>query len=45
MLGVLGLGFANCDAACCTGLMTPIHQGQPGYSPALDHDKDGIVCE
>lgn len=42
---VTGAGFPTCDAARRAGLTTPIHQGQPGYSPALDHDKDGVVCE
>ena len=45
VLGVTGTGFPTCDAARRAGLTTPIHQGQPGYSPALDHDKDGIACE
>ena len=45
VLGVTGDGFPTCDAARRAGLTTPIHQGQPGYSPALDHDKDGIACE
>ena len=45
VLGVTGAGFPTCDAARRAGLTTPIHQGQPGYSPALDHDKDGIACE
>ena len=45
VLGVTCDGFPTCDAARRAGLTTPIHQGQPGYSPALDHDKDGIACE
>ena len=45
VLGVTDAGFPTCDAASRAGLTTPIHQGQPGYSPALDHDKDGIACE
>ena len=45
VIGVTGAGFPTCDAARRAGLTTPIHQGQPGYSPALDHDKDGIACE
>ena len=45
VLGVTGAGFPTCDAARRAGLTTPIRQGQPGYSPALDHDKDGIACE
>ena len=45
VLGVTGAGFPTCDAARRAGLTTPICQGQPGYSPALDHDKDGIACE
>ena len=40
-----GAGFPTCDAARRAGLTTPIRQGQPGYSPALDHDRDGIACE
>ena len=45
VIGVTGAGFPTCDAARRAGLTTPIHQGQSGYSPALDHDKDGIACE
>ena len=45
VLGGTGAGFPTCDAARRAGLTTPIRQGQPGYSPALDHDKDGIACE
>ena len=45
VLGVTDAGFPTCDAASRAGLTTPIHQGQPGYSPALDHDKDGIACK
>lgn len=45
LLEVTGAGFPTCDAARRAGLTTPIRQCQPGYSPALNHDKDGIACE
>ena len=45
VLEVTGAGFPTCDAARRAGLTTPIRQGQLGYSPVLDHDKDGIACE
>ena len=38
------LYFANCTAARNAGA-APILQGQPGYRPALDRDKDGVACE
>lgn len=36
--------YRNCDAARAAGV-APIHQGEPGYRPALDADADGIACE
>ena len=36
--------YANCTEARSAGA-APIYQGQPGYRPALDRDKDGIACE
>jgi hypothetical protein len=36
--------FPNCDAARAAG-RAPVGQGQPGYSPHLDRDGDGIACE
>jgi hypothetical protein len=36
--------FSNCDAARAAG-MAPVRQGEPGYSPHLDRDGDGIACE
>lgn len=37
-------GFASCDAARSAGA-APLHRGDPGYSPQLDGDGDGIACE
>jgi hypothetical protein len=37
-------GYLNCDQARASG-PTPIYIGQPGYSPHLDRDHDGIGCE
>ena len=42
-LGSLG-PFANCDAARAAGA-APLYVGEPGYSPKLDRDKDGVACE
>jgi Excalibur calcium-binding domain len=36
--------FASCDAARAAG-RAPLRQGEPGYSPRLDRDGDGIACE
>lgn len=36
--------FANCDAARSAGA-APLHRGDPGYSPQLDGDGDGVACE
>ncbi len=36
--------FRNCDEARAAGV-APIRRGQPGYSPRLDADLDGIACE
>lgn len=40
----MALPFANCDQAEAAGA-APIFAGQPGYSPDLDADGDGIACE
>jgi Excalibur calcium-binding domain len=36
--------FASCDASRAAG-RAPLRQGEPGYSPRLDRDGDGIACE
>lgn len=36
--------YKNCDAAREAGA-APLHEGDPGYRPALDRDGDGIACE
>jgi hypothetical protein len=36
--------FSNCDAARAAG-RAPLRRGEPGYSPRLDRDGDGIACE
>ncbi|OZB88124.1 MAG: hypothetical protein B7X41_09800 [Microbacterium sp. 14-71-5] len=36
--------YENCTAARAAGA-APILEGQPGYRPALDRDKDGVACE
>lgn len=36
--------YDNCTAARAAGA-APLYQGEPGYRPALDRDKDGIACE
>lgn len=36
--------FSNCTAVRKAG-RAPIYRGDPGYSPKLDRDNDGIACE
>ena len=36
--------FTNCDQAYAAGV-APLETGEPGYSPDLDRDGDGIACE
>ncbi|MGB2757744.1 MAG: excalibur calcium-binding domain-containing protein [Acidimicrobiia bacterium] len=36
--------YANC-AAAKADKATPLHIGDPGYSPQLDADGDGVACE
>ena len=42
--GPLGGPYENCDAARAAGV-APMHIGDPGYSPDLDPDGDGVACE
>ncbi len=36
--------YPNCSAVRAAGA-APLYQGEPGYAPHLDRDKDGIACE
>ena len=36
--------YENCQAAWDAGA-APVHVGDPGYAPRLDHDGDGVGCE
>jgi hypothetical protein len=36
--------FANCAEARAAGA-APVRRGDPGYSPHLDRDGDGVGCE
>lgn len=36
--------FASCAEASAAGA-APLYSGQPGYSPNLDGDSDGVACE
>ncbi|MEV6582303.1 excalibur calcium-binding domain-containing protein [Streptomyces sp. NPDC051582] len=36
--------YKNCAAARAAGA-APVHRGDPGYGPHLDHDGDGVACE
>ncbi|UYQ62315.1 excalibur calcium-binding domain-containing protein [Streptomyces peucetius] len=36
--------YDNCDAARAAGA-APVHEGDPGYGPHLDRDRDGVGCE
>lgn len=37
-------GYRNCREARAAGA-APLHRGDPGYSPRLDRDGDGLACE
>jgi len=39
-----GPHYEDCDAVRAAGA-DPIHLGDPGYSPELDPDGDGVGCE
>lgn len=36
--------YANCKEAKAAGV-APMYEGDPGYRPELDRDKDGIACD
>jgi hypothetical protein len=36
--------FSSCEDAVAAGA-APMYKGDPGYSPKLDRDKDGIACD
>lgn len=36
--------YRNCSEARAAGA-APLHRGDPGYSPRLDRDGDGLACE
>lgn len=38
------VSFPNCAAARAAG-RAPLREGEPGYSPRLDGDRDGVACE
>lgn len=38
------VSYASCRAARAAGA-APLRRGDPGYSPKLDRDGDGIACE
>ena len=42
--GAEAIEFKNCKAAFAAGYHDT-KQGQPGYAPKLDRDKDGVACE
>ncbi|GAA4887319.1 excalibur calcium-binding domain-containing protein [Streptomonospora salina] len=42
--GGLSEYYENCDAARAAGA-APVHEGDPGYGPHLDRDRDGVGCE
>lgn len=37
-------GYASCAQAAKDG-QANLRQGEPGYSPDLDRDGDGVACE
>ncbi|BDP42604.1 hypothetical protein DAETH_25730 [Deinococcus aetherius] len=40
----VGTPYRSCAEARAAGA-APLRRGQPGYSPALDRDDDGVACE
>ena len=36
--------YENCTAARAAGA-APVYEGQAGYGPHLDRDRDGVGCE
>ncbi|WP_246563177.1 excalibur calcium-binding domain-containing protein [Paenibacillus montaniterrae] len=36
--------YKNCSEAHAAGV-TPLYEGDPGYSKKLDRDGDGVACE
>ena len=36
--------YKNCSEARAAGV-TPLYEGDSGYTPHLDRDNDGIACE
>lgn len=36
--------YENCDEARAAGA-APVREGDPGYGPHLDRDRDGVGCE
>lgn len=40
----LPVSYPNCAAVRAAG-KAPLRRGQPGYSPKLDRDGDGVACE
>ncbi|MFD0800880.1 excalibur calcium-binding domain-containing protein [Streptomonospora algeriensis] len=42
--GGLSEYYENCDEARAAGA-APVHEGDPGYGPHLDRDRDGVGCE
>ncbi|MFC9664814.1 excalibur calcium-binding domain-containing protein [Nocardia sp. NPDC127606] len=41
--GSAGGAFRSCDDAMAAG-RAPLFRGEPGYSPHLDPDGDGLAC-
>ena len=35
--------YKNCDEVRAAG-KAPLHRGDPGYTPELDHNGDGVAC-
>lgn len=36
--------YQNCAAVRAAGA-APLNEGEPGYAPKLDRDRDGVACE
>ncbi|MER7250479.1 excalibur calcium-binding domain-containing protein [Kribbella sp. NPDC000426] len=38
------MAYKNCAEVRAAG-KAPLHRGDPGYSPALDRNGDGVACD
>jgi uncharacterized membrane protein YraQ (UPF0718 family) len=44
LAGCTNTPFTSCTEAREAGAPLPLHQGDPGWNPALDTNSDGAAC-